>query len=184
MKRGYNIATHLEVMNISHIIVLVRSMFRTGLFEKGVYMKVWQSHLLKQCAFCIRKFYMLTLFFLVLLLTAILHADAGENGERIADEGDLPILVEDAGGNKRLFKDGSRILFTGELYFYLPQTYGNRQVRVNQGNWMKVSGGYYQLKQSAFELEQKVSISFKAYDCHGNYLMKTYVFYIAEDSEK
>lgn len=150
-------------------------------------MKIVYSYFVKQVLLCIRKFYMLFLLFAVILLTAMMRADAGENlnePDRM-DTQELFLSVKDAGGNKRLFKDKTAILLTEELYFSFPATSKNRQIRVDQGCWMQAGEEPYRLGRELFDKKQtgRIRISFRACGEQGQSMIKTYDFYVIKETD-
>lgn len=150
-------------------------------------MKIVYSYFVKQVLLCIRKFYMLFLLFAVILLTAMMRANAGENRNEPDRTGtkELFMSVKDAGGNKRLFKDETAILLTEELYFSFPTASRNRQIRVDQGGWMRAGKEPYRLGREWFDTKQtnRVRISFRACGEQGEYMVKTYDFYVIKETD-
>lgn len=140
-------------------------------------MKFCNFPFLKQWLLYLRSFKALSLLAMIVLMTGILGAEAGEHREELPEG--LDILIEDTSGIKRLFQEGTVIRLTEELYFSFSQDSYDRQIRIGDGDWLKVSGDSYRLSRKALyaSRDKLLRISFRARDRQGNYRERSFFFW-------
>lgn len=144
-------------------------------------MKFCDRSFLKRWLLSVRSFYALALLVIVVLMTGILRADAGEV-QKECRAGRLEILVVDEKGERRLFREGTPVRLTQAYYFTFPEESYDRQIRIGDQAWQAVSGETYRLNWEALCNTKRTTlrIFFGAYDSRGQRLESSFFFYTGE----